>query len=69
MNISRARQRRLSALMRRHKINSTEVGAILDRTPSYVRQWRAGMKPMPQNMLRLLELELAVRKRTSLGAP
>ena len=52
------RRERLDFLMKKHGLTSRQVGCLVHRGHSYVRQWRAGMKPMPECLLRLLELEI-----------
>lgn len=48
----------LLRLIKEHGLSSAQVGALVDRNPGHVRAWRAGLRPVPPNMLRLLELEL-----------
>ena len=59
MNHDRTRQRRLDAIMRANKMTSAEVARVIGRTPAHVRKYRSGMQPVPEPLLRLLELELA----------
>jgi DNA-binding transcriptional regulator YiaG len=54
------RQRRLNALMSQHDLTSEKVATLLGRNASHVRAWMAGIRPLPPQMLRLLELELAL---------
>lgn len=53
-----ARQSRLDQIMTSHGLNSRQVGSLIERNPDYVRRYRAGLQPMPEYLLRLLELEL-----------
>jgi hypothetical protein len=53
------RRRQFVGLMADHGITSDDVAALLRRNPSHVRAWVAGLRPIPPQMLRLLELELA----------
>lgn len=52
------RRQQLDFIMRTHRLTSRQVGLLVHRGDSYVRQWRAGMKPIPECLLRLLELEI-----------
>jgi len=57
-NNARARRARLNQLMATHRLTSQHVGQLIGRNPSYVRRYSAGIQPVPENMLRLLELEI-----------
>jgi hypothetical protein len=54
-----SRTARLRQLMLAHKLTPSDVGRLLYRNPVYVKSWHAGINPIPEAMLRLLELELA----------
>ena len=49
--------------MRVNRLTSAAVGLILNRAASHVRAWKTGYHPMPEQMMRLLELELERRAR------
>jgi hypothetical protein len=57
------RQARLRHLMKTHGLTPEHVGKLLFRNTSYVRSWHAGINPVPEDMLRLLELEIRVGER------
>jgi len=44
--------------MREHDLTCPAVGSLLYRHSDYVSMWRTGRYEMPEEMLRLLELEL-----------
>lgn len=58
MRTAESRRERLTFLMEKHGLTSRQVGRLVHRSPSYVRQWRCGMSVMPECLLRLLELEI-----------
>ncbi len=60
-------RKRLNALMQEQHLSSTHIGELLGRHPQHVRAWMCGVYPMPDNMLRLLELEL--KERAAQEAP
>lgn len=64
MSTARARRTRLRKIMREHSLSTKQVAVLVDRSVSYVRNWRSGLHPMPAASLRLLELELEHRART-----
>jgi hypothetical protein len=58
MGNAEIRRQRLDFLMRKYGLTSKQVGRLIHRGDSYVRQYRAGLKEMPECLLRLLELEI-----------
>lgn len=56
---------KLRALMNAHKVSTAQVAAILHRTPGTVRVWRCKhpARQIPDQALRLLELELTSRSK------
>lgn len=44
--------------MQQHRLTCPVVGDLLYRNPDYISMWRTGRHEMPEEMLRLLELEL-----------
>lgn len=57
------RTKRLRGLMKAHRMSSRDVAAMLGRSEMTVRIWscRHPARVIPQNTLRLLELELSLR--------
>lgn len=53
-----ARRDRFLDLMRAKGLTAAQVAALLNRNPAHVRAWLAGLRPIPENMLRLFELEI-----------
>lgn len=53
-----ARRQRFLTLIRTKGLTAAQVAALLHRNPAHVRAWLAGLRPIPENMLRLLELEI-----------
>jgi len=58
MRTDRTRRLRLNQLMSDNSLNSRQIASLIHRHPDYVRRYRAGLQPMPECLLRLLELEL-----------
>ena len=58
MRNTESRRQQLDFIMKKYDLTSRQVGLLVHRGDSYVRQWRAGMKPIPECLLRLLELEI-----------
>lgn len=52
------RQQHLIRLMGKHRLSCPDVAAMLDREPHTVRCWRAGINPITDHTLALLELLL-----------
>ena len=53
-----ARRQQFVDLMRAKGLSAAQVAALLRRNPAHVRAWLGGSRPIPENMLRLLELEI-----------
>jgi hypothetical protein len=58
-----SRTARLRQLMRAYKLTPPDVARILYRNPVYVKSWHAGINPIPEALLRLLELEIRIGER------
>ena len=52
------RQQHLIRLMGAHRLSCRDVAVMLDRKPNTVRRWRAGINPITDHTLALLELLL-----------
>jgi hypothetical protein len=66
---ARTPRRHLDALMRTHKLSSSDVSKIINRTPAYVRALRNGIYPLRPELVRLVELTIAHRKRRAAATP
>ena len=58
-----ARCHKLRELMRAHRLSVADISELLAVNLSHVRGMKAGLKPVTRKTLRLLELEIAERKR------
>lgn len=58
MRTDSERRKRLNQIMVAHALNSRQIATLVHRNPECVRRYRAGLQPMPECLLRLLELEL-----------
>jgi hypothetical protein len=57
------RTQRLHELMRDYNLDGKAIGAMVDRKPIIVYQWRCQYRVIPKTVLDLLELKLSSGKR------
>jgi len=63
MNATRVRHEDFRKLIQSHQLTCGQVAILVYRNIHHIRACHAGLRPVPQAMLRLLELELRVRER------
>lgn len=63
------KRRPLNALMQEYGLSAAEVSEIIGRTQSYIRALRCGYYSTRPELIRLLKLELAARKRRPIAQP